>query len=60
MDVTQRTKKTLTGHIEIDLNKTELEELVNLKPRLIEQGLYPPSMNTLYDALVACLTDINK
>jgi hypothetical protein len=59
MDVTQKTKKTLSGHIEIDLSKTELEELVNLRPRLDAQGLLPPTMSTLYDVMQQCLTDLN-
>jgi len=59
MDITSKTKKTVTGHIEMDLSKTEIEELVNLRPRLDAAGLLPPTMSTLYDALQACLTDIN-
>ena len=60
MDITSKTKKQFTSHIELDLSTTELQELLSIRPQLQTEGILKPSMQTLMDAFQAALTDITN
>lgn len=55
---TTKTKKTFSGHVEFDLEKTDLQELVSVRPQLQAEGLMNPSLTAVLDAFQAQLTDI--
>jgi formylmethanofuran dehydrogenase subunit E-like metal-binding protein len=55
---TTKTKKVFTGHVEFDLEKTDLQEILTTRPQLQTEGLMNPSLTVVFDVFQATLTDI--